>query len=354
MQIIKNKARDNKLIQLDKYYDKSDVIIFDIETTGFAAASTKLYLIGCGYYEGDDIYIIQWFNDDGKSEADIIKAFFELISSYKYLLHYNGDGFDIPYINNKIDEFKLDFSFDNIESVDLYKLIRPYKDALHLDNLKLKSIERFLDLNRLDKYSGGDLIKIYKEYLIKPDDKKEQLLLQHNYEDIEGLIYNFCMLAYTKLHDGIFTVSSMKVRKNKLLFSLTLDYDLPKRISFSKYDIIVTGYQNEATITVPIVETTLKFFFKDYKEYYFIPSEDRAIHKSVATYIDKNSRLKANKENCYVKQSGYFITQLDADIITGFKENYNDKTSYIELVDTFLQDMNKITEYAKQIISRLI
>jgi DeoR/GlpR family transcriptional regulator of sugar metabolism len=71
-------------------------------------------------------------------------------------------------------------------------------------------------------------------------------------------------------------------------------------------------------------------------------------------YIDKNSRLKATKENCYVKQSGYFITQLDAEIITGFKENYSDKTSYIELVDSFLQDMNKITEYSKQIISRLI
>ena len=65
MQISKNKADDNKLIKLDCYYDKSEVVIFDIETTGFAAASTKLYLIGCGYYEGNDIYIIQWFNDDG-------------------------------------------------------------------------------------------------------------------------------------------------------------------------------------------------------------------------------------------------------------------------------------------------
>ena len=354
MQIIKNKAEDNKLIKLDCYYDKSKVVIFDIETTGFAAASTKLYLIGCGYYDGDDIYIIQWFNDDGKSEVDIIKAFFEFISNYKYILHYNGDGFDIPYINSKIKEYELDFSFDGITSIDLYKLIRPYKDMLHLDNLKLKSIEQFLDINRLDKYSGKDLIKIYNEYLNKPDDEKEKLLLTHNYEDIEGLIYNFCMLAYVKLKEGCFSVNSMKVRKNKLLFSLSLEYDLPKRISFSKFDIIITGYQNEATITVPIVEATLKFFFKDYKEYFFIPSEDRAIHKSVATYIDKNSRLKATKENCYVKQSGYFITQLDAEIITGFKENYNDKTSYIELADSFLQDINKITEYSKQIISRLI
>ena len=180
------------------------------------------------------------------------------------------------------------------------------------------------------------------------------MLLQHNYEDIEGLIYNCCLISYIKLSEGCFNVHSMSVRKNKLLFSLSLDYEIPKRISFSKNQITVTGYQNEATITVPIFEDTLKFFFDDYKDYYYLPVEDRAIHKSVATYVDKDYREKATKETCYIKQSGYFITQLDGDIITGYKKTYNDKESYIELNDSFLQDMDKINEYAKYIISRLI
>ena len=144
----------------------------------------------------------------------------------------------------------------------------------------------------------------------------------------------------------------MSVRKNKLLFSLALSYALPKRISYSIHSISITGYKNEATITVPIIEDTLKFFFADYKEYYYLPVEDRAVHKSLATYVDKNYRQKATKETCYVKQQGYFITQLDGDIITGYKHNYDDKESYIELNDSFLQDMDKITEYAKYIISR--
>lgn len=354
MIVIKNKARNNKYIQLDKYFDTNSIILFDIETTGFAAYATSLYLIGCACYEDGELFITQWFNDDGDSEEEIINSFFDYIKGFKTIIHYNGNGFDIPYIEKKLSEYKLSYSFDYLESYDLYKKIRPFKDILHLDNLKQKTIEGFLDINRLDKYSGGDLIKIYKEYLDKPDDKKEQLLLQHNYEDIEGLIYNCCLISYIRLFEGAFTVKSMNVRKDKLQFSLSLENEIPKRISKSHAGITLTGYQNDATLTVQIYEDTLKFFFADYKDYYFLPVEDRAIHKSVATYVDKEYREKATKETCYVKQSGYFITQLDGDIITGYKVNYDDKESYIELNDTFLQDKDKINEYAKYIISRLI
>ena len=353
MIIIKNKARENKYIQLDRYFNREDIVIFDIETTGFAAQTTTLYLIGCASYEYGELFITQWFNDDGDSEEEIINSFFDYIKKFKTIIHYNGDGFDIPYIEKKITEYKLNYSFDPLESYDLYKKIRPFKDILHLDNLKQKTVERFLDINRLDKYSGGDLIKIYKEYLNKPDDKKEQLLLQHNFEDIEGLIYNCCLISYIRLFEGAFTVKSMNVRKDKLQFSLSLENEIPKRISKSHAGITLTGYQNDATLTVQIYEDTLKFFFADYKDYYFLPVEDRAIHKSVATYVDKEYREKATKETCYVKQSGYFITQLDGDIITGYKVNYDDKESYIELNDTFLQDMDKINEYAKYIIKKI-
>ena len=354
MQIIANKARDNKLIQIKDYYSPSDFVLFDIETTGFAAAQTVIYLIGCGYYEDDELVIKQWFNEDGKSELEIITAFMDFISQYKYLINYNGNGFDIPYLEKKFEEYCLSYTFDNIESVDLYKIIRPYKDLLHLDNLKQKTLEHFLGINRLDKYSGGDLIKIYKEYLDKPEDKKEQLLLQHNFEDIEGLIYNCCLMSYQRFTEGEFTLSAMHVKNNKLQFNLLLDYSIPKRLSTGSNGVIITGYQNEATISVTIVEDELKFFFDNYKEYYYLPAEDRAIHKSVATYVDQSYREKAMKDNCYVRKSGYFITQLDNGIIHGYKKTYEDTETYIELIDSFLQDKDKLNEYVHYILGKMI
>ena len=310
--------------------------------------------IGCAFYKDGEWYITQWFNNDGISEREILIDFFDFIKDKKYIFNYNGDGFDIPYANKKLAKFDMDFSFEGIESIDLYKLVKPFKQVLHLDNLKQKSIEKFLGINRLDKYTGGDLIKVYEDYLRLKSPSGKQLVLQHNYEDIEGLLYSSSLLAYNKLKTGSFVVQKMSVRDNRLLFSLTLKHPMPRRITLGTNDIIITGHKYEATINVPIITDEFKFFFDNYKEYYYLPAEDMAVHKSVATYVDKNYREQAKKENCYTKRKGHFITQIDSGIISGYKRNYKDKETYIELVDSFLQDLDMLTAYARHVIEKCI
>ncbi len=354
MEKITNKARIHEYLVLQDYYNPEDIVAFDIETTGFTAETTILYLIGCAYYKDNEWYITQWFNNDGISEREILIDFFDFIKDKKYIFNYNGDGFDIPYVNKKLAKFEIDFSFEGIESIDLYKLLKPFKQVLHLDNLKQKSIEKFLGINRLDKYTGGDLIKVYEDYLRLKSPSGKQLVLQHNYEDIEGLLYSSSLLAYHRLKMGSFVVQKMSVRDNRLLFSLTLKYPMPRRITLGTNDIIITGHKQEATINVPIITEELNFFFDNYKEYYYLPAEDMAVHKSVATYVDKNYREQAKKENCYTKRKGHFITQIDSGIISGYKRNYKDKETYIELVDSFLQDLDMLTAYARHVIERCI
>ena len=43
------------------------------------------------------------------------------------------------------------------------------------------------------------------------------------------------------------------------------------------------------------------------KEYFYLPAEDTAVHKSVASYVDKEFRQKATKDTCYIKQNGDFL-----------------------------------------------
>ena len=351
---ITHNARQDQYNNLHLYYNSQDLVSFDIETTGFAAETTQLYLIGCAYYKEDKWVITQWFNNDGISEREIIIEFFEFIKNYKFLFNYNGDGFDIPYLCKKLKQLDLDYSFDNIESIDMYKQIKPFKTILHLDNLKQKSIEKFLGINRLDKYTGADLIKIYNDYLNSPTDIGKQLLLQHNYEDLEGLLSCSSLLAYTKYKAGCLSVTKMSVRENRLLFSLSLDYPLPKRITLGTKDIIVTGHKNDSTINVPIISDELKFFFDNYKEYYYLPAEDMAVHKSVASFVDKNYREPAKKDNCYLRRKGHFITQIDTGILAGYKYSYKDRESFIELADSFLQDMDMLNAYARHIIKSCI
>lgn len=350
MQIITNEIHDNKFLQLSSYYQPEEVVVFDIETTGFAAAATTLYLIGCCFYQDGKWMITQWFNDDAASEREILTCFMEFVARHKYLLHYNGDGFDIPYVAKKLEAYGLNYNFETIESIDLYKQIRPFRHILHLDNLKQKSLEQFLEINRLDKYTGGDLIKVYKEYMKNPTDAGMKLLIQHNYEDLEGLLYCCCLLSYPKLKAGCFHIEKMSVREEHLVFSLALDYPLPKRIAAGIHDIIITGYENEASLRVPILQEEMKFFLENYKEYYYLPAEDVAVHKSVASYVDRNYREQAKKENCYLRRQGYFITQLDEGILAGYKREYDAHETFIELTDSFLQDAGLLASYTKYII----
>lgn len=351
---IVNNVHDNELIQLEKYYTPSDIVLFDIETTGFAAEATDLYLIGCCYYENGNWLIRQWFNDDGISEMEILNDFTSFISNYKYILHYNGDGFDIPYVKSKLSKYNCPFEFDKIESIDLYKNLRHYKECMHLENLKQKSLEKYLGIKRLDKYSGGDLIKVYKDYLNNKNETNKTLLIQHNYDDLEGLLYCCSLLSFPKMKAGCINVKKMSVRQERLLFSLTLDYDLPKRITLGRNDILITAYKNEATINAGIVSEELKFFFDNYKDYYYLPAEDMAVHKSVATYVDRFYREPARKSNCYSRKQGYFISQIDEGIISGYKRNYNDKESFIELTDSFLQDIDMLNAYARYVIQKFL
>ena len=96
-------------------------MFFYIETTGFIADTSFLYLIGCIYYDGTSMQMIQWFSEDIREEALLISSFFEFIKDYELIVHYNGSGFDIPYLARKCELFGLDYSFKDIQSLDIYK-----------------------------------------------------------------------------------------------------------------------------------------------------------------------------------------------------------------------------------------
>ena len=98
-----------------------DFIFFDIETTGFSGDTSQLYLIGCVYHDGFGWKLIQWFADSPQGERELLDAFFSFLSRFKTLVHFNGDGFDIPYLLKCCRRLGLPYTFDSIASVDIYK-----------------------------------------------------------------------------------------------------------------------------------------------------------------------------------------------------------------------------------------
>ena len=238
MKIIKYSStiQQNSIPEYDRYlYPDSRLLFFDIETTGFTAQNTTLYLIGALWYENSQIRIIQWFNEDGHSEKEILAAFDAFCKDFTHLVHFNGLGFDLPYLRQKADLSDIPFSADKEPvQIDILKEIRSYKKIFMLDNMKQVSIERYLGIQRTDTYTGKELISIYRQYLKKTDTIKEDLLLLHNHDDLLGLLQISPILNYKTFFEQI-EISDLKLYADKVLtadFSYSQSAFLPKRISY--------------------------------------------------------------------------------------------------------------------------
>ncbi|MBQ4284605.1 MAG: ribonuclease H-like domain-containing protein [Lachnospira sp.] len=130
------------ILNTDKNMLMEQILFFDIETTGFAAKNTVCYLIGCVYHKDNNWHYIQWYANSPSDEILVIFNFFEFAQNYKYLVHFNGDGFDIPYILDKCKMLHLPYNFDNFTSIDLLKASKEIKELLKLENHKQKTVDR--------------------------------------------------------------------------------------------------------------------------------------------------------------------------------------------------------------------
>ena len=171
---------------LERLGDPEKLVFFDIETTGFSAGYNTVYLIGCIWPEGDQLRFIQWFADTKTAETDVLNAFFEFLKNFRTLVHFNGDMFDIPFVTKRAGTLKLTPTFDCVESIDIFRRIKPFKKLLGLPDMKQKTIERFLKISREDLYNGGELIELYHSYARQPTKELLDILLLHNREDLEG------------------------------------------------------------------------------------------------------------------------------------------------------------------------
>lgn len=335
----------------DKSIHDSDLLLFDIETTGFSPDITSIYLIGCCYYQNNSWNLLQFFADDYISEEIILKAFISLAKNFRIMVHFNGSGFDIPYIQKKLAHYNIDFSFDSFLHLDLYKKVFPYKKILNLPNLKQKTVEDFLGLPREDAYSGGELIEVYVNYMKdkfghKTEMEEEfQKLLLHNEEDVTNLIRLTSILAYCDIFEEQPALTDVTQNNNEIVFSLKLRNPIQQTVSFQTPDLHFRAVYNTAELVIPAITGTFKYFYPNYKDYYYLPQEDTAIHKSVAEFVDKEYRVKAKAATCYTKKSGTFLPQFYGTLEPSFRNGHKDKESYLELTDTFLSNQEKCTQY---------
>ena len=336
MKIFQNELSIGEITGVNEKYIPEDVLFFDIETTGFSAKTSSLYMIGCAKRKGSYMNIVQYLAEDKKEEPALLSSFFSLNKGIESYISYNGNQFDIPYLLEKAKKYNLDTEMFTFPSYDIYKELKPYKDFFKLPNMKQKSLELFLGIKRNDVYSGGELIKYYEDYLRNGNKEAESLLLLHNYDDVLGMIKLLNIKDYLEPLNGAFRFKSATIETSNdyygnevedLVLIGSIDNKVGNQISCSKYGYYISIYDKKLVITSPIKDGRIRVPYQNYKDYVYLISEDMAILKELATCVDKDNKKRATKENCYGKY---------------------------ELNDISLKDKSLMEEYMKSILKTII
>lgn len=353
-----------------------DNLFFDIETTGFSRTGCFCYLIGVSFTDGRHFTVIQWLAEGASDEPLLIHKFCELAENFSSIIHFNGDNFDIPFLTKRAAIHNIPLNLDNMRSIDLFKHAKGLKSILRLESYNQTTVEHFLGIHRNDTYTGGELIKVYKEY-IKNDQlpakhaDSEKLLLLHNFEDICGLIKISSIVSYNNIinkhisykdieYTPAYDIADEAKQSDNISSTayITLSFSLPEELPVSvllkdEY-YVLRAEHSTLKLRLPVITGILKYFYPNYKDYYYLPYEDTAMHKSIAAYVDSKCRIKATKETCYTKKHGTFIMipSYSGDM-TVFKKDYNDKNVYLildpESTDKTVSDYD--TEAIKNMLS---
>ena len=351
-----------------------DAMLYDIETTGLNPKASQLYLLGVLLFHKENSEFIQYFAESVRDEEEILEQFFQLCQTKKVLISFNGEGFDNRFVESMAKSYgKLPLHL-NLKQLDLFKLIRKRKKFYGLESCSLKSCERFLGIHREDRCSGGELISVYQEYLQDKDSEKKNMLLLHNREDIQNLPALFSFLAYENIFQGNVhfqraeilvrdeiikkncsnqTESTLEIEhseleetknchtSDKICLKFSLPSPVPVPLFLAPKNYLLEIKDKSLILTVPLYQGELCYFFKDYKDYEFIPSEDRAVHKSLANMYPKEMREKAKASTAYQKMKTSFLPVFQEGEKV-FKKTYQDKQCFIPFKENTFESINPV------------
>ena len=355
-------------------FSPEEAILYDIETTGLNPKSSQLYLLGILLFHKENIELIQYFAESVLDEEEILKQFFQLCQTKKVLISFNGEGFDNRFVESIAKSYgKLPLHL-NLKQLDLFKLIRKRKKFYGLESCSLKSCERFLGIYREDRCSGGELISVYREYLQDKDSEKKNMLLLHNREDIQNLPALFSFLAYENIFQGNVhfqraellardeiikkncsnqTESTLKIEhseleetknchtSDKICIKFSLPSSVPVPLTLAPKNFLLEIKETSLCLTLLLYQGELCYFFKDYKDYEFIPSEDRVVHKSLAAMYPKEMREKAKASTAYQKMKTSFLP-IFQEKEKVFKKTYQDKQCFIPFKENTFESISPV------------
>lgn len=353
---------------LEKEAPLADTLFLDIETTGLSPAQSRVYMIGCLYYESDGWHLIQWFDNTGTDEKQLLSSFLLFADHYHALVHYNGSRFDLPFLTARMEALGLESPLSSMTSLDLYKILQPYRNILGLPDYKQQTVEEYFGTGRTEEESGKDLIRVYQQYIGNPCKELLDPLTEHNEADLEGLLSLVPVFIYRHLPtlgldvrraqaDYYNDVNGNRCEEMILYFDTDLIIPAPLHASADKCHLKIEG--RSGVLKIPIYNEEMKYFYANYKDYYYLPDEDTAVHKYIAAYVDRENKVPARAETCYTRKTSFYLPQWPDSRGSlfrrpFFKKAYKDPGLFFEFTDDLKRDRKFLSDYAFHVYAHLL
>lgn len=256
-----------------------EAFFIDIESTGLSRAYSDIISITILLHDEKSYKIHQIFCEYKIDEKEALKYVRDLIKSKKYIITYNGNSFDIPFLEYKLQIHNVNFDFNDFSKIDLYSLIRQFKNKMGTSDLKLKTVENYFNINRNDTLGGKDIITLYEAFRIEPRKEFSCLILQHNYEDVYNLpiLYNCIIDLYDAVlfYNDIMTYiinDDISIKKDTLIckYNISTSYKTDYIHNGINFYININSKASKIEIKIPLE------FYSDSKinEFYFIDNND--------------------------------------------------------------------------------
>ncbi|MGD9569009.1 MAG: ribonuclease H-like domain-containing protein [Sedimentibacter sp.] len=256
-----------------------EAFFIDIETTGLSREYSNIISITVLLSEKGRSYIHQIFCEYKIDEPEALKYLKDLIKTKKYIITYNGNTFDIPFLESKFQKHNINFDLELFIKIDLYNWIRQLKNKFEIENFKLKTVEKHFNIKREDTLCGKDIITLYEAYRIEPRKEFSYLIMQHNYEDVFNLpiLFNNIINMYDNVlsYKGLIVKinnEDFKIKKNSLIckFNILSNYSTDYVHPAINFNLKVNSLAQTMKLDIPV-----GFYKNDnIKEFYFIDSNE--------------------------------------------------------------------------------
>jgi uncharacterized protein YprB with RNaseH-like and TPR domain len=168
--------------------DRDSIVFLDTETTGLQGGTGMVpFLVGVGYFEGDNFQMAQFFIRDFDEEASMLHALGKLLERFQLIVTYNGATFDIPLLETRFTLTRFENPFSDMPHFDLLGGARRLWRNGH-GSCRLMALEReIVAFLRGRDVPGARIPRVYFDFINYGTSPELQGVFTHNVYDVISL-----------------------------------------------------------------------------------------------------------------------------------------------------------------------